>query len=410
MASDKYRRVLKTGELLFKEGDPGDCAYVIETGQLEIFRTQKKRRQVLALLGPGEVIGEMAVIDQLPRTATAVARKNTRLRMITREHLQGKVDSADPLVRVLLRMILQRYRSAIAGKKGVGSGAAGDTKAALARNRLTQELDSALDKQQFELHYQPIVRLDGMAIEGFEALVRWRHPLRGLVSPALFVPHMEESGLIHRLGDWVLGEACGAIRRLNAGRRRAGAPLYMCVNLSGREIENSEVLGNIKKALKESRASPQMLQIEMTESALVNSLDFAVQIIKQCRGLGVKVAVDDFGTGYSSLNYLRHFSVDTLKIDRSFVKPIHTEEDNRKILRTIRDLAHAMNMSIVAEGVEEIAQARMLRDLGLECAQGYLFARPAREVEVAAMLAREWPWPFERGLAQRKEERRKSAG
>jgi EAL domain-containing protein (putative c-di-GMP-specific phosphodiesterase class I) len=253
------------------------------------------------------------------------------------------------------------------------------------------------------------VRLDGMTIEGFEALVRWHHPLRGMVSPALFVPHMEESGLIHRLGEWVLGEACNAVRRLGAAPGRVG-PLYVCVNLSGREIENPEVLGNIKKALKDSGVPAEMLRIEMTESALVNSLDFAVQIINQCRALGVRVAVDDFGTGYSSLNYLRHFSVDTLKIDRSFVKPVHTEEDNRKILRTIRDLAHAMNMSIVAEGVEEIAQARMLRDLGLECAQGYLFAKPARELEAAAMLGQEWPWPFERRLAQRKEERRHSAG
>ena len=405
---DKYRRLLKPGELLFKQDEPGDCAYVIETGQLEVYRTVKSGRKVLALLGPGEVIGEMAVIDHLPRTASAVARKNTRLRMITREHLQGKVDAADPLVRVLLRMILQRYRSAIAGKKGRGSGTVAESKAALARNRLTQELDTALDKRQFQLYYQPIVRLDGMAIEGFEALVRWQHPLRGIVSPAVFVPHMEESGLIHRLGEWVLEQACGAARRLNAAAR-PGAPLYVCVNLSGREIENGEMLGNIRRALRDSGATPAMLHIEMTESALVNSLDFAVRIIKDCRALGVKVAVDDFGTGYSSLNYLRHFTVDTLKIDRSFVKPVHTEEDNRKILRTIRDLAHAMNMSTIAEGVEDIAQARMLKDLGIGCAQGYLFGKPMSEIEAAAMLDREWPWPFERRLAQREAERRRTS-
>jgi EAL domain-containing protein (putative c-di-GMP-specific phosphodiesterase class I) len=151
------------------------------------------------------------------------------------------------------------------------------------------------------------------------------------------------------------------------------------------------------------------LRIEITESALVSNLDFAVSVINRCRDMGVQVAVDDFGTGYSSLNYLRHFAVDTLKIDRSFVRPVHTEEDNRKILRSIRDLAHAMNMTIVAEGVEDLTQMRMLRDLGLEHAQGYLFSRPAGENEAAVMLDTPWPWSFERRLLSRREERRSAA-
>jgi EAL domain-containing protein (putative c-di-GMP-specific phosphodiesterase class I) len=406
VASDKYRRNLKSGETLFKQGDEADCAYVIETGQLEVFRGKNARRKVLALLGPGEIIGEMAVVDQLPRTASAIARKPTRLRMITRDHLKGKVDSADPLVRVLLRVILQRYRSTVAGKRGHG-GKDAERKLALARVRQGQEIEQALEKRQFELHFQPIVRLDGMTIAGFEALVRWNHPVRGMVAPIEFIPQMEESGLIHRLGEWVLRRACATVKRFNALEGfLVGGPLFICVNLSGRELETPEVIAHIRNALEDSGVAPHSLRIEITESALVNSLDFAVQIIGQCRELGVQVAVDDFGTGYSSLNYLRHFAVDTLKIDRSFVRPVHTEEDNRKILRTIRDLAHALNMNIVAEGVEEIGQARMLRDLGLEFAQGYLFSRPVGESEAVAMLGSSWPWTFDRRLAARREERR----
>jgi EAL domain-containing protein (putative c-di-GMP-specific phosphodiesterase class I) len=408
MATDKYRRTLKRGESLFAEGDHGDCAYVIETGQLEVFRGRKGKRKVLALLGPGEVIGEMAVIDHGPRTASAVAKKPSRLRLITRDHLESKVDSADPLIRVLLRLILQRYRSAVAGKKGGGERGDAARKAALSRVHFAQQIEAGLEREQFMLHYQPIVDLDTMHIAGFEALVRWNHPTRGMVPPSEFVPIMEEGELIQRLGRWVLKSACAAIKRLNA-RGSGGEPLFVCVNLSGRELVNPTVLDNIQEALRGTGVPAAALRLEITESALVSNLDFAVSVIKNCRAMGVQVAVDDFGTGYSSLNYLRHFSVDTLKIDRSFVRPVHTEEDNRKILRTIRDLAHAMNMTIVAEGVEDIGQMRMLRELGLEHAQGYLFSRPAGENEAAVMLESPWPWSFERRLVPRREERRAAA-
>jgi EAL domain-containing protein (putative c-di-GMP-specific phosphodiesterase class I) len=367
-----------------------------------VFRTSKRGRKVLALLGPGEVIGEMAVIDHGPRTASAVAKKPTRLRLITRDHLESKVDSADPLIRVLLRLILQRYRAAVAGKRSTGGNKDAARKAALSRLRFAQEIEQGLEREQFVLHYQPIVSLDGMQIAGFEALIRWNHPTRGLVPPSEFVPVMEESELIQRLGRWVLKSACNAVKRLNA-RANSQAPLHVCVNLSGRELVNPTVIDNIQEALRATGVPAHALRIEITESALVSNLDFAVNVISRCREMGVQVAVDDFGTGYSSLNYLRHFAVDTLKIDRSFVRPVHTEEDNRKILRTIRDLAHALNMTIVAEGVEDLGQMRMLRDLGLECAQGYLFSRPAGETEAAVMLDTLWPWSFERRLVQRRE-------
>ncbi len=366
-----------------------------------MFRSGKRGRKVLALLGPGEVIGEMAVIDHGPRTASAVAKKPTRLRLITRDHLESKVDSADPLIRVLLRLILQRYRAAVAGKKGGDKRGDAARKAALSRLRFAQEIEQGLEREQFLLHYQPIVSLDGMQIAGFEALVRWNHPTRGLVPPSEFVPVMEESELIHRLGRWVLKSACAAVRRLSA--RAIAAPLHVCVNLSGRELVDPAVIDNIQEALRTSGVPPAALRIEITESALVSNLDFAVNVISRCREMGVQIAVDDFGTGYSSLNYLRHFAVDTLKIDRSFVRPVHTEEDNRKILRTIRDLAHALNMTIIAEGVEDLGQMRMLRDLGLECAQGYLFSRPAGETEAAVMLESPWPWSFDRRLVQRRD-------
>lgn len=403
MAQDKYRRSLKTGDILFHQGEPGDCAYVIESGQLEVFRGRGTRRKVMALLGPGDVIGEMAVIDHLPRTASAIARKPTRLRLITQEHLHGKLDSADPLVRVLLRVVLKRYRTAIAGKRGRGEKTGEDRKAALTRLRLAQELEQALEQQHFQLYFQPIVRTEGLTIAGYEALVRWNHPQRGMVLPAEFIPLMEESGMILRLGQWTLSAACDALKRLQEQPgAMAGPPLFMCVNVSGRELSTPDILLHIDSVLQRTAISPALLKIEITESALVNSLDLAGQVIRRCRERGVHVAVDDFGTGYSSLNYLRHFAVDALKIDRSFVKPVHADEDHRKFLRTIRDLAHALNMTIVTEGVETLDQARMVRELGLEYAQGYLFARPMTENRAAELLNARWPWDFDKRLLQHK--------
>jgi diguanylate cyclase len=407
LASDKYRRRLKAGEVLFHQGEPGDCAYVIESGQLEVFRGRGARRKVMAVLGPGEVIGEMAVIDHLPRTASAVARKTTRLRLITQEHLHGKLDSADPLVRVLLRVVLKRYRTAIAGKRGRSERSGEDRKAALSRLRLAQELEQALEQQHFQLYFQPIVRTEGLTIAGYEALVRWNHPQRGLIGPGEFIPLMEESGMILRLGQWTLRAACDALKRLQQQPGAlAGAPLFMCVNVSGRELSTPDILVHIDSALERTDIAPALLKIEITESALVNSLDLAGQVIRKCRERGVQVAVDDFGTGYSSLNYLRHFSVDALKIDRSFVTPVHAGEDHRKFLRTIRDLAHALNMTIVTEGIETLDQARMVRELGLEYAQGYLFARPMTEERAAELLNSRWPWTFDRQLVQRKPSQR----
>jgi diguanylate cyclase len=406
VATDKFRHSLKAGETLFHQGEEGHCAYAIESGQLEVFRGRGARRKVLAILGPGEVVGEMAIIDSGPRTASAIARKPTRLRVITEEHLQGKLDSADPLVRVLLRVVLKRYRTTVAGKRGKGERAGEDRRAALQRLKLAQELEIALEQDQFSLVYQPIVRLDSMSIAGYEALVRWNHPKRGTVLPSEFIPLMEESGMIHKLGARVLRGACEGIRRLNARPHVAGTSLFVCVNLSGRELENPEMVESIREALSLARVAPELLRVEITESALVSSLDFAKQVIGRCRQLGVQVAVDDFGTGYSSLNYLRHFAVDTLKIDRSFVKPLHSEEDNRQLLRTIRDLAHALKMNIVVEGVEDLAQVRMVQDLGLELAQGYLFSRPVAEDQAAAMLSMPWPWPFDRQLATPRRSRR----
>ncbi|HUS24252.1 MAG TPA: EAL domain-containing protein [Candidatus Binatia bacterium] len=413
MSDDKYRRKLDTGEVLFREGDAGDCAYLIESGRIEVFReVAAGRRETMAELGTGDMVGEMAVLDALPRTASAEAREPSVVRLITTDMLMGKLESADPLVRVMLEVVMKRYRSRVFGQTGDSARQGVDRGKTLSHIQLLHDLDQALVNDRFELHFQPIVHLGNMATAGFEALVRLRTPDGKLVSPGEFIPVMEqEADLAERLGRWVLGQACLALARLQGATRAQGGadPLFMSINLSGREFEAPDLLARLREAVEGAGIAPEQVKLEITESALVGDIARSVELVARCRQLGVKIAIDDFGTGYSSLNYLQQFEVDTLKIDRSFVTPLQTRPDALNILRTIRDLAHGMGMNVVAEGIESPEQARVLGDLGVEYGQGYLFSKPVDEAGSRALLGTAWPWAFDRRSGERRN-RRADAG
>lgn len=395
---DKHRRLLAAGEWLFREGDPGDTAFVIEHGLLEVCR-EPPAGERLAQLGPGDVIGEMSLIDQLPRTASAFARVPTRLRVLTRKHLDDKLADADPLLRVLLKMILQRYRSVSAGTPPAPVEGP-DRDAVLRRIELEHELEEALEKRQFELNYQPIVHLNGLSTAGFEALVRWRSPRRGLVPPIEFIPVIEQSHLIHEVGSWILREGCAALCRLRQACR-PGQKVFMNVNLSGRQLASPQLYEDLKTAVMTGGIEPGELKLEITESMLMNNLDVATELLDRCRSLGVRIALDDFGTGYSSLGYLRRLPVHTIKVDRSFVAPVLQDAGSGKILRAISALAHSLGMNLVAEGIETQDQAMALSALGFEYGQGYLFSKAVPEAQAAVLLGSEWPWAFERRRAGR---------
>ena len=402
MAEDKYRQSLKAGESLFREGDPGDCAFVIESGQLEISRGS----DILALLGPGEMIGEMSLLDQLPRSASAKARIDTRLRVLTRHHLDTKLEEGDPLLRLLLNVILKRYRAATTGDKAAGDDRQ-DRDAVLKRLKLEQELEQALERREFVLYFQPIVDLQTFAVAGFEALIRWISPTRGFVSPGEFMPVVEDSDLVHGVGRWVLEEGCAAVKRMSALKRPVEPePLFMSLNLSGRQLEADDLTDTISKAISSAGMDPARIKLEITESLLMKDMNQAVAVMNKCRALGAKIAMDDFGTGYSSLNYLYRFPIHTLKIDQSFVKPMLKEPGCSKMIQSIRAMAHTFDMNIVAEGIEEAAAAHALQEMDVEYGQGYLFSKPVEEKVASAMLTSVWPWKFERRQSNRRAERR----
>jgi len=403
LADDKYRRTLRQGEVLVSEGDPGDCAFVIESGSLEVWRERDGQRDVLAVLGPGEMFGEMSLIDKLARSASAAARTDTRLRVVTREHLEDKLAEADPFLRLLLKMILKRYRSTTSAALAGADEMVQDREAVLKRIRLEQELEQALERREFVLHFQPIVDLRSYRTAGFEALIRWISPTRGFVSPGEFMPAVEDSPLIHGVGLWVMQATCEAVKRLNVRAKAAGlSPIFISFNVSGRQLSRPELVDQMGAVLKASGIEPHLLKMEVTESMLMADLDHALEILGRCRKLGMRIAMDDFGTGYSSLSYLHRLPVDTLKVDRSFITPLLTDEGSGKIVHAIGNMAHSLNMDIVAEGIEQVGQAGRLQELDVEYGQGYVFSKPVGEDKAAEIVGAPWPWTFERRSDQRR--------
>jgi diguanylate cyclase (GGDEF)-like protein len=256
----------------------------------------------------------------------------------------------------------------------------------VARLHLENDLRRAVDQQEFQVYYQPIIALDTGRIAGFEALVRWCHPERGVVSPAEFIPLAEETGLIMELGEWVLRESCRQMRRWTLDVQTLH-PLMISVNLSTRQFAQPDLVDRIKKILRETGLDQRQLKLEITESAVMENAESAASMLVELRELGVKLSIDDFGTGYSSLAYLHRFPVDTLKIDRSFISRMNDGDENAEIVRTVVTLATNLGMAVVAEGVETDEQHECLRELKCEYAQGYLFSRPVdAETALALML------------------------
>lgn len=241
--------------------------------------------------------------------------------------------------------------------------------------QLETDLRRAYEREEFLLHYQPIVTLQTLQVCGFEALLRWQHPVKGLISPLDFIPLAEETGLIIPIGLWALREAC---RQMKAWQR--GHPSIsdwsMSVNLSGRQFVQPDLIKQIYQALQETQLAPQCLKLEITESVVMENSGAAVTMLNELRALGVELSIDDFGTGYSSLSYLHRLPVRRLKIDRSFVGLMNISHENREIVRTIVLLARNLGMDVVAEGVEEEEQALQLRELGSEYGQGFFFSHP----------------------------------
>jgi len=250
--------------------------------------------------------------------------------------------------------------------------------------QIETDLRRAHEREEFFVNYQPIVSLEDFRVCGFEALVRWQHPERGLISPADFIPIAEEGGQILQIGEWVLREACSQLKRWQE-EFPADTSLYVTVNLSPKQFAQPDLVGQVKGILNETGLDASFLKLEITESVLMDDFEAAAKLLFDLRGLGVRLSIDDFGTGYSSLTYLHRFPIDTLKIDRSFV--MRMDRDNVEIVRTILSLAENLGMDVVAEGIETQEQMGLLRDLGCQNGQGYFFSKPMNVSDADRVIA-----------------------
>jgi EAL domain-containing protein (putative c-di-GMP-specific phosphodiesterase class I) len=275
------------------------------------------------------------------------------------------------------------YRAKEAGRNNFQFYTAEMNARALHRMDMENSLRRALERREFRFHYQPKVDLVTGRITGMEALLRWMRPGRGMVQPAEFVPLLEDTGLILSIGEWLLEEACLQIKSWEAS---GITPVPIAINLSARQFTSQDLGKTIRRVLDNHKVSPDLLQLELTESSLMTNTSDAVQTLRELKALGVHLAIDDFGTGYSSLAYLQVFPIDALKIDRSFVSDITSDLDDATIIRAVIGMAHNLGLTVVAEGVENEAQLSFLVANGCDEMQGFYYSPPLAGDECRALL------------------------
>ena len=435
MDSTEFQTTFDTDEYIFLEGDTGDCAYIIDSGMVEISLDKDERKLVMATLTKGEVLGEMAIIDRLPRTASARAVVPTVVTAIPLDYVSQKIEQSDPTVRMFLRIAMTRYRDlntrlgqvfeelTLAQQQAsnedyasttmelknvvsqftemqkridsaVTSSSPSDIDSGLSEETLTftkilvteeKLLSTALKRKQFCLFYQPIVDLTNNRFVGCEALVRWNHPSGELYPPARFIAQAEDSGLIVELGYWIAEEACCFQNRLVNDFNQ---DLFVSVNLSGKQFEDPNLIPRLADIMSKSGANQEQIKYEITESLLMDNPELATQSLNQLKKTGAKLAIDDFGTGYSSFSYLHRFPFDTLKIDRVFVNAMARSRKSNHIVKSLVNLSHDLGMDVIAEGIESEQEAELMRNYKTGFGQGYFFSRPVNETAFVKLLHR----------------------
>lgn len=256
---------------------------------------------------------------------------------------------------------------------------------------LTAEIKLGLDREEFQVHYQPQVNISTQEIVGAEALLRWQHPKRGMVSPAEFIPVAEGQGLIIPIGEWVLKTVCQQVKKW----QDMGLSLkQVAVNVSAQQLVANLFVENLLQILMETGLKPECLELELTESSVVKNIERARTIFQKLKNLAIQIAIDDFGTGYSALSYLTNFDFDVLKIDRAFIQDIDRYSKKQAVVQLMIELAHTLNLKAIAEGVETQAELDTLKELHCDEFQGYLFSRPIPAAEMEALLTNQNSFPF----------------
>lgn len=377
-------------QIIFNEGDAGDCAYIIEKGRVLVYLSKDKEEIPLTILGEGEIFGEMSLIDNQNRSASVRALEDVRLAIVTKQQVLERVSTADKVVQLLMRVLLKRLRrknlNAPAGQKVSdlefeNSGAGDDgTQGALDQIKLENQIFQAFQNKEFELFYQPIVNLKTKQVIGCEALLRWNSPVHGLISPNLFIDVIENSSMVIPIGHWIINQALKDLKtiqdQLRTGKKEKLADDFMMsINISGRQFTHSDFVNNLEDLREKHDLQTKNIKLEMTERVMMDGA-IALESLNQCRNQGYAISIDDFGTGFSSLQYLTQMPISFLKIDRSFVMKILSDPKSKAVVSSIIHLAHAMDLEIIAEGIENNEESLVLETLGARYGQGYLFSKP----------------------------------
>ena len=398
METINSQKVFRAGEVIMRQGEFGECAYIIDSGQVEILIEKTNGLvQRVGTRGPGTVIGEMAIVDDEPRVATIKAVEDCRLLEITRSDFHRRLKSADPVIQMISQIILTRYRDMLVRASIFKEPGTFPTPEELEREfvgqtnaietiKIANEFKAAMDAGQLSLNYQPIINLQNGEVEGFEALMRWNHPEKGFISPGVFIPVAEDSGLIVEASRWALRESCRALKRIE-GKVGYQGKLFMSVNFSSTDFAEESFLEHLYNILSETDVPASQVHLEITERLLMSQPDNAKETLSMCRKAGLGISIDDFGTGYSSLSYLHYYPIDTLKVDQSFVRNMGKDKTAAELVKSIVALGQNMHMHTIAEGVETAAEAAQLRDMGCQSAQGYYFAKPLPENDITNVVA-----------------------
>jgi EAL domain-containing protein (putative c-di-GMP-specific phosphodiesterase class I) len=392
------RQIFPAGAQIFTEGDAANFAYVIEAGNVEMLASRGGRKVVLARFGQGDLLGESALVGDSQRAATAVAVEETQVVVLDKASVSEHVAHADATVQLLLRLTLERLQSQerlVLSQNNGGLDAKGHADRGTKNIELARDLQGAIDGDALSLHFQPIVRLSNGNVAGFEALIRWLHPVHGNVVPSSFIKLAEETGMIVPMGRWMLRQALQAHQRFQTvanERKQPLGQLYISVNISSRQLLSAGEVDDLSGIVRESGVAPEHVQFEITETLMVEEPDKVADAMRRLRNTGIRVAADDFGTGYANLAFLNRFPLDVLKIDRTFITNMASEDRSRKIVNTIINLAQDLGMSIIAEGIEARQEIDVLRELGCGYGQGFLLSPPVPGNEAEVLLKRRVHW------------------
>jgi EAL domain-containing protein (putative c-di-GMP-specific phosphodiesterase class I) len=368
----------KKGESIFKQNDAGDCAYLIDKGRVQIQITKNNEEVPLSMIGESEIFGEMALLDNLNRSASAIAAEDCTLIIVTKDQLLDRVHSSDIIVRLLMQLLLKRLRNQNdqANQERIPLNFKEDLEG-LNKIKLENKIYDAFKNNEFLLYHQPIIDLSSRTIVGSEALLRWQSPTEGMISPALFIDLIENSSIIIPIGEWIIEESFRHMQQL----QKKKSDFSVSINISGRQFIHHEFTDHLVRTQKQAGIQAQTVKLEMTERLLMEGL-VVLDTLNRCRELGYQISIDDFGTGFSSLQYLSKMPIDFIKIDSSFVQKMQTDHKTEAVVRSIIYLAQALKIKIISEGVETEAQMNKLIELGSEYAQGYLFSKPLTLSEI----------------------------